>query len=220
MNRYDFVIFDFDGTVVDTGEGIMKSLLYCLDYYGRERPDEETLRKFIGPPLFQSFEKLYHVPVDLIPDYIDKYRERYRTIGIFESRIYPGMEELLKRLRKAGVKTGIASSKPVKLIYDVMDHIGITGLFDVVYGTQFDDSNHRSKTDLINGALEELGCRDKSRALMVGDRKFDIDAAACAGVDCAAVLYGYGSRGEFEEHRARYILSSAEEIGGLALGEE
>lgn len=215
MNKYDYVIFDFDGTVTDTGEGILKSLQYSFVANGRPAPDLSDLKKFIGPPIHYSYVTFYDISEDEVGEYIKKYRERYRAKGIYECYIYDGMKELIETLRANGVKIGIASSKPIRLIYDVMDHLGITDLFDAVSGVQFDDSNHSGKADLVRNAMEQLGVDDNNKVLMVGDRYFDIDGAAGAGVDSCGVLFGYGSKEEFEEHNATYIVSNPDEIKNI-----
>ena len=217
MKKYDYVIFDFDGTITDTGEGILKSLQYSFEANGKQAPDLSDLKKFIGPPIHYSYVTFYNIPEEEVPLYITKYRERYRKLGIYECYIYDGMKEAIERLRENGVKIGIASSKPIKLIYDVMDHLGITDLFDAVTGTLFDDSNHSGKTDLVLEAMEKLGAKNKEKVLMVGDRYFDIDGAAGAGVDSCGVLFGYGNKEEFEEHGATYIVKKAEDIIDIVL---
>lgn len=211
MRKYDYVIFDFDGTVTDTGEGILKSLAYSFEQMGQPVPDLSDLKKFIGPPIHYSYVTFYNVPEDEVAEYIRKYRERYRKIGIFECFVYDGMRQTLESLRSQGIKTGIASSKPIKLVYDVMEHLDLTGLFDAVVGTQFDDSSHAGKTDLVLESMQKLGAV-RERTLMVGDRYFDIDGAKGAGVDSVGVIYGYGSREEFEEHNATYIIEKPQEL--------
>ena len=217
MRNYDYVIFDFDGTVADTGEGILKSLQYSFEQMGREVPDLSDLKKFIGPPIHYSFVTFYGVSENEVEQYIEKYRERYRRIGVYECFVYDSMVETLKTLRENGVKLGIASSKPIKLVYDVMEYLRLTEYFDAVVGTQFDDSNHPGKTDLVLQSMAKLEDSDKSRTLMVGDRFFDIDGAAGAGVDSVGVTYGYGSREEFMEHNATYIVDSPKEILNIVL---
>ena len=217
MRKYDYVIFDFDGTVTDTGEGILKSLQYSFEQMGDSVPDLSDLKKFIGPPIHYSFVTFYGVKEEDVPKYIEKYRERYRKIGIYECCLYDGMLDTLKTLRENGVKLGIASSKPIKLVYDVMEYLRLTEYFDAVVGTQFDDSNHPGKTDLVLQSMEKLGDKDKKRTLMVGDRFFDIDGAAGAGVDSVGVTYGYGSREEFMEHNATYIVDSPKDILNIVL---
>lgn len=217
MKQYDYVIFDFDGTVVDTGEGILKSLQFAFQDQGDPVPDLSDLRKFIGPPIYYSFTHFYHVPDCRVDDYIKSYRARYREKGIYECALYPGMLETLQALRAHGVKLGIASSKPQSLIYDVMGYLGITDLFDAVTGTAFDDSRHASKTDLVESSMEKLGAGDKCRVLMVGDRLYDLDGAAGAGVDSCGVLFGYGSEAEFRAHNATHIIAAAPELLPLVL---
>lgn len=217
MKNYDYVIFDFDGTVTDTGEGILKSLQYSFEQMGNEVPDLSDLKKFIGPPIHYSYVNFYGIDESEVEQYITKYRERYKKIGIYECFVYDGMLETLKTLRENGVKLGIASSKPIKLVYDVMEYLRLTEYFDAVVGTQFDDSNHPGKTDLVLQSMAKLGDKDKKRTLMVGDRYFDIDGAAGAGVDSVGVTYGYGSREEFKEHNATYIVDTPEEVIKIVL---
>ena len=217
MAKYDYVIFDFDGTVVDTGEGILKSLQYSFKEMGREVPDLNDLRKFIGPPIYYSYTTFYGVSEEEVGMYIKKYRERYKEKGIYECALYDGMIELLDGLRAKGIKIGIASSKPMHLIYSVADYLKITDKFDAIVGVKIDDSNHSSKTQLILDAMTEMGATDKSKVLMVGDRMFDLDGAAGAGVDSCGAIWGYGSEEEFREHNATYIVNKTTEILDLAL---
>ena len=215
MNKFDYVIFDFDGTVVDTGEGILKSLQYSFREMGREVPPMEDLKKFIGPPIHYSYTHFYGVSEDEVGDYIRKYRERYKIKGIYESHLYDGMKELLESLKKKGVKLGIASSKPEHLIYSVADYLGITDFFDAIVGVKVDDSNHSTKAGLVTEAMKLLDAEDKSKVLMVGDRKFDIDGAAGAGVKSCGALWGYGDEEEFRAHNADFIISAPEDVEKL-----
>ena len=217
MKNYDYVIFDFDGTVVDTGEGILKSLQYSFKEMGKEVPSLSDLKKFIGPPVYYSYTTYYGVSEDEVGLYIKKYRERYRAQGIYECAIYKGFPEILDVLHENGVKVGVASSKPESLIYDVADFLNITKKFDVIVGVQIDDSNHSSKAGLILEAMKKLGVKDNSKVLMVGDRCYDIDGAAGAGVNSCGVLWGYGSEEEFREHNADFVVSDTNELLNLIL---
>ena len=212
MAKYDYVIFDFDGTVVDTGEGILKSLQYSFKEMGREVPDLDDLKKFIGPPIYYSYTTFYGVSEEEVSMYITKYRERYKVKGIYECELYEGMVDLIDTLKAKGVKVGIASSKPQHLIYSVADYLKITDKFDAIVGVKIDDSNHSSKTQLILDAMAEMGADDKSKVLMVGDRMFDIDGAAGAGVDSCGAIWGYGSEEEFREHNATHIAYKTADI--------
>lgn len=217
MAKYDYVIFDFDGTVVDTGEGILKSLQYSFREMGREVPELDDLKKFIGPPIYYSYTTYYGVSEEDVGEYIRKYRERYKVKGIYECELYDGMVELLDSLKAKGIKIGIASSKPQHLIYSVADYLKITEKFDAIIGVKIDDSNHSSKTQLVLDAMAEMGATDKSKVLMVGDRLYDIDGAAGAGVDSCGAIWGYGSEEEFREHNATHIAYKTTDVYELAV---
>lgn len=216
MAKFDYVIFDFDGTVADTGEGILKSLQYSFVAMGDPAPDLSDLKKFIGPPVYYSYTTFYGVSEDKVDLYVKKYRERYSEKGIYESKIYDGIVELINSLKENNIKVGIASSKPERLIYAVADYLGITELFDAVVGVKSDNSKHSSKAGLIAQAMEDMGATDKAKVLMVGDRMFDIDGAHEAGIKCCGALWGFGSEEEFKEHSAEYIVNIPEEIVKLA----
>lgn len=205
MAEYNAVIFDFDGTVADTGEGILKSLQYSFSAMGREVPDMSDLKRFIGPPVYYSYTHFYGVAENEVEEYIKKYRERYKEKGIYECSLYDGMKELILSLKSRGVKTGIASSKPEHLIYSVSDFLGVTDLFDAIAGVKSDNSRHSTKKDIILEAMEKLGEADKEKVLMVGDRCFDIEGAAAAGVKSCGALWGYGNKEEFIEYKADFI---------------
>ena len=217
MAKYDYVIFDFDGTVVDTGEGILKSLQYSFREMGREVPELDDLKKFIGPPIYYSYTTYYGVSEEEGGEYIKKYRERYKVKGIYECELYDGMTQLLDSLKAEGIKIGIASSKPLHLIYSVADYLKITEKFDAIVGVKIDDSNHSSKTQLVLDAMTEMGATDKSKVLMVGDRLYDIDGAAGAGVDSCGAIWGYGNEEEFREHNATYIAYKTTDVYELAV---
>ena len=209
---FRYVIFDFDGTVVDTGEGILKSLQYSFEQMGREVPDMSDLKRFIGPPIHYSFTHYYGVSEEEVGEYIKKYRERYTVKGIYECELYNGMISLIDSLKAEGVKVGIASSKPLRLIYNVADHLGITEKFDAVVGVRMDDSRHSTKTGLILEAMELLGAEDKNEVLMVGDRLYDIEGAKGADVKSCGVLWGYGSEEEFREYEADFTVKEAKDV--------
>ncbi|MBO7319084.1 MAG: HAD-IA family hydrolase [Clostridia bacterium] len=212
MAEFDYVIFDFDGTVADTGEGILKSLQYSFTAMGDPEPDLSDLKKFIGPPVYYSYTTFYGVSEDKVDLYVKKYRERYSEKGIYESKVYDGMIELINALKENNIKVGIASSKPERLIYAVADYLEITDMFDAIVGVKSDNSKHSSKAGLITQAMEEMGATDKDKVLMVGDRMFDIDGAHEAGIKCCGALWGFGNEEEFRAHNAKFIVSTPLEI--------
>lgn len=215
MSQFDFVIFDFDGTVADTGEGILKSLQYSFYAMGSDVPDMSDLKRFIGPPVYYSYTHFYGVSENEVEAYIRKYRERYKEKGIYECKLYDGMRELILELKSRGVKTGIASSKPEHLIYSVADFLGVTDLFDAIAGVKSDNSRHSTKRDIILEAMEKLGAADKERVLMVGDRCFDIEGAAAAGVKSCGALWGYGNKEEFMDYKADFIAEKPLDVLNL-----
>ena len=215
MSQFDFVIFDFDGTVADTGEGILKSLQYSFYAMGSDVPDMSDLKRFIGPPVYYSYTHFYGVSENEVEAYIRKYRERYKEKGIYECKLYDGMRELILELKSRGVKTGIASSKPEHLIYSVADFLGVTDLFDAIAGVKSDNSRHSTKRDIILEAMEKLGAADKERVLMVGDRCFDMEGAAAAGVKSCGALWGYGNKEEFMDYKADFIAEKPLDVLNL-----
>ena len=212
MANFDYVIFDFDATVADTGEGILKSLQYSFIAMGDPAPDLSDLKKFIGPPVYYSYTTFYGISEDKVDLYVKKYRERYSEKGIYESKVYDGVKELIISLKEKGIKVGIASSKPERLIYAVSDYLQITNLFDAIVGVKSDNSKHSTKAGLITQAMNDMGATDKNKVLMVGDRMFDIDGAHDAGIKCCGALWGFGDKEEFEAHNAEFIVETPSEI--------
>ena len=211
MSRFDAVLFDFDGTVADTGKGIFGGVYHTLAHMGLEPPPEEKLRYFIGPPLHDSFQTVFGFDAETSDAAVKKYREYYREKGMFELTFYDGMEELLVRLRVSGVKTGIASAKPDIFLKEIIARYQVDEFFDTIAGSDI-NSIHSDKAEIISAAIDGLGGLDKSRVLMAGDRKFDIAGAKTAGVKSCGVLYGYGSRAELEEAGAEYLVKTPGEI--------
>lgn len=210
------VLFDFDGTLVDSSEGIFKSLIYAFQKDGKDAPDEATLRKFIGPPIYDSFKTLFGYADEKIDFMIEKYRERYRAVGYREVKVYAGIPELLRRLHENGIKIATASSKPTVFIKQILEEQGLLSYFDYLGGTQFDNISS-DKTVILQNAMHILGVSPKE-TVMVGDRLYDIRGAKGALVPCIAVLYGFGSRAEFTQYGADYIAESAKEIENLIFG--
>ena len=214
--RYKAVVFDFDGTICDTGEGIMKSVKYALDDYNIDSPDWNELSFFIGPPLLVSFQERFNVSADLAGELVEKFRERYAEKGVFECSLYSGITELLKSLKNHGVKIGIASSKPQVFIEKILDKFQIKHYFDCIAGVTF-NADCESKASIISRCVKELG-EDKKDVIVAGDRKFDIDGASALLIDSCAVLWGYGSKFEFIEHGATFIAEKVQDVEAVALG--
>ena len=211
MKDYDIYIFDFDGTLCDTTEGIFNSVIYSLECFGIKETDLEKLRFFVGPPLFESYKKLYSVSDDDAKWLIEKYRERYRVKAAEESQLYDGVTEMLCKLKAKGKKIAIASSKPQYFVDEISKHHDIYKYYDFVSAESF-QNNHSSKEELINACLDYFGNPEKSTVLMTGDRFYDIDGANAVGIDSAGAVFGFGTIEELTNAGATYILNKPEDL--------
>ena len=219
------VLFDLDGTLTESGEGIVKSVQYALEKLGKPEADAEKLQYFIGPPLYESFMKQLGCTKDEAEEAIRIYRERYSTIGIFENRPYPGVPEMLSALREAGLVLAVASSKPEHFVNIILEHFGIARYFTVVVGATMGEAR-TAKEDVIaevlirlNKLAEEQGKPpvNTSDLLMVGDKSHDVEGARALGVDCIAVSYGYGTEKELREARPSLVVGTVPELRDVLL---
>lgn len=213
---YNTILFDLDGTLTDPGIGITNSVAYALDKYGIQVQDRSELYKFIGPPLQDSFVDFYGFSEAEAKKAVDYYREYYKVKGIYENRLYDGMEELLSALCDAGKKLLVATSKPEPFSIRILEHFGIRQYFTYIAGSNM-DGTRSIKKEVIAYALEAGNVTDKSAAVMVGDRKFDILGAKSMGLASIGVLFGYGSREELEEAGADYIAAQTGDIYSLVV---
>lgn len=212
MKKYSVVLFDLDGTIIDSGEGVTNSVAYALKKFGIEVEDKSTLSKFIGPPLIYSFKTFYGFDDEKAKLAIEYYREYYQDKGIFEGDIYEGVEELLCNLKKAGKKIILATSKPEAFAKRILEKASLIKYFDFVAGATLDESTRITKIDVLEYALKEAKIDTVDDVIMIGDRFYDIEGAHNFGIDCLAVLYGYGARDEFEKYGAEYIFETPAQI--------
>lgn len=215
MKNYKYVLFDLDGTLTDPKEGITKSVAYALEAYGIHVEDLDSLCKFIGPPLKDSFVKFYGFSEEQGYEAVEKYREYFRPHGVYENKVYAGVDKLLAELKASGKMTILATSKPTVFANTILEHFDLMKYFDVVCGSELDGSRVK-KGDVITYALEQVAEKDtgfdKSKAVMIGDREHDILGAKENGLDSIGVLYGYGDRAEHEAAGADYIVETVEEL--------
>jgi len=209
------LIFDFDGTICDTGEGIKKSAKYALDSYGIESEEWQELDYFIGPPLLVTFQERFNKTPTEADELVKKFRVRYRETGLFESRLYDGIETLLWNLKNDGIKLGIASSKPQEFIEKLLERFDIIDKFDCVCGVSF-KADCEAKSSIISRCINDLGIA-KNEVLMVGDRSFDVDGARENMLKTIGVLWGYGSRIELVQEGAEFIAEKPGDIEAIAL---
>lgn len=215
--KYNAVIFDFDGTICDTGEGILKSAKYALEAFGYETPEDyNELTYFIGPPLLITFQEKYGADASTADELVKKFRERYTNKGLLESCLYDGIKELLEALSKEGIKIGIASSKPQDYIEALLDHFGVKKYFDSICGVSF-TADCESKANIISRCVKELEVAG-NEIIMVGDKKYDIEGAKANLIDSVGAMWGYGSKLEFIEAGAKFIADKVHDIFSIALG--
>lgn len=211
MKKY--FLFDLDGTLNDTGPGIMDCVQYALGRLGWHEQPESFLRQFVGPPLTDSFMNFCHMDASAAENAIRLYRERYWEWGVYQSPLYPGIKELLERLSERAALC-VATSKNEKGARQVLRMREIEPYFSVVVG---DDGTRPTKAHVIAEALRELEEPDRSEVLMIGDRSYDIAGAKDCGVEAAGVLYGYGSREELETAGADYLAGTVRELEALCM---
>ena len=210
------VVFDFDGTLCDTGVGVKKSAKYALDAFGIKAPEWEELDFFIGPPLLVTFQERFNQSVTDAEKLVKKYRERYTNIGLYESEFYNGIPQLIKDLKSQGFKLGIASSKPINYVEELLIKADLQTYFDYISAVSF-NADCESKQSILERCLNELGV-EPNDAIMVGDRFYDMDGARGAGVDSVGVLWGFGSKFELIESGATYVIDKIQDIESIALG--
>ena len=201
------VIFDLDGTLTQSEEGIWKGVRYACRKMHLPDPSEDVLRSFIGPPPFDSFHRLFGLEGKDVEEAVRLYREYYRAGGKYENRVYPGIRRMLRTLRRAGYVLSVATGKPEKLTLDILEHFGLLDMFERVAGPGDDARNPGKKALILRAMVEDAG-----PVWMVGDRRFDMEGAREAQVHGLGVLWGYGSREELEEAGAEFLAENPGQI--------
>ncbi len=213
---YKYILFDLDGTVADSAEGVINSVYYALCNMGFEVSDKASLKKFIGPPLSSSFKEFYNFDEKQIDRGIKLYREYYTDKGINEACIYDGIKSLLRKLKSCGKKVILATSKPEVFAVRIIENFGVSDCFDVIAGSTLDEERN-TKAKVIKYALDKAGVSDLSDVLMIGDRKHDVLGANDIGIKCAYILYGYGNLQEAIEYHADYIIDTVDNLENFLL---
>lgn len=214
--KLNYIFFDLDGTITESGPGIMNSVKYALSKFDIKEDNEDQLRKFIGPPLVASFMKHYHFSKEDALKAVTYYREYYSTKGLYENSIYDGVPEMLDELSQAGYRLVIATSKPEKFTNLILKHFDLYDKFYLIAGASMDQSR-TSKSDVIAYALDQLEDADPEAILMVGDRDNDILGAKDHKLKSMGVLYGYGSLEELNHAGADFIAKQPSDISGIIL---
>ena len=213
--KYPYILFDLDGTITDPKVGITRSVQYALRALGIEAEDLDALTKFIGPPLKKSFMNYYSLGSEEAERAVAEYRVYFAKTGIYENRVYDGMESLLRDLRDGGGTPVLASSKPTVFAEDILTYFNLRQYFAYVVGSNL-DGTRVEKTEVIRDALALCGA-GRSQAVMVGDREHDILGAKQNGIASIGALYGYGGREELTRCGADALASDTAELGQLLL---
>ena len=202
------VLFDLDGTLTDSGEGIINCAALALEHFGLEVPSREEMRVFVGPPLHETFRR-FGVPVDKTDEAIRVYRSRYVPTGMFENTPYPGIQALLEALKKDGYTLYVATSKPEEMSVTILERFGLAPFFDRICGASTDTSRS-TKDAVIAYLLEQSGAKEDM--VMVGDTKYDVLGAKAHGIPAIGVSWGYGSVEEMREAGAVGIAHSMDAL--------
>lgn len=212
--NYQYLLMDLDGTVTDPMEGITHSVQHALSAFGIEVRDLRELCPFIGPPLKNSFMEFYHFTEEQAEQAIGKYREYFSGKGIFENKIYEGMEDFLAEQVRQGKQLSLATSKPEPFARQILEYFGIDSYFTFIGGSTL-DGTRSEKPDVVRYVLESQHITDYASAVMIGDRKFDIEGAKANGIDSIGVLYGYGSQTELTQAGANHLVTNLNELASL-----
>ena len=210
------ILFDLDGTIINSEEGITKCVQYALRSFGIDEPDRKKLLCFIGPPLDPVFREKYGFDEKKAWAAVEKYRERFDREGIFECELYDGIADAIKRLKEKGYVIALASSKPETACRRILEHFSLTPYFDMIVGSTLDGSISTKQE-----VLEELGRRmahlniPKEEMCLIGDTAYDVIGAKKFGIRCIGVTYGFGTRAQLEEAGAYRICENVKEIEQL-----
>lgn len=215
--KYRYCFFDLDGTVTDSAPGITHSVQYALKKRDIEPPPSSELLGFIGPPLVWSFSHFFGMNREESLAAVDAYREYYRAGGMLECTVYPGIPALLDSLRDAGIQCVLATCKPHVFANAILAHFDLLDRFVMVSGPEIDGTRNE-KHEVIRHAIEELGIKDPSEILMIGDRDNDVLGAKENGIDTFGVLWGFGNKRELMDAGAVACYADADTLKLAILG--
>ena len=215
MKKYDVIAFDLDGTLSDPARGLIQGFVYFFKKLGLPYENEESLRKYIGPSLYEEWQEDFGFTPDEANDAIEVFREYYNVYGWWDNTLYPGIPEMLDSLRRAGKTVVLATSKPLDTAKNILELFGLTKYFDFVGGA----GNHQNdqKWQVLNLSLTSVGIdiNDKdalAKCILVGDRKYDAEGAKICGIDSMGVLYGHGTEEEIFASGFTYTVKTVEDI--------
>lgn len=214
--EYSCILFDLDGTIVDSAPGITSSLAHVFEELGLPVPSPAELLAYVGPPILDSFRDLAGFSREESENALAIYRLHYLATGVFDATVYPGVPEVLRSIHESGMPLSLATSKPETPARIILEHYGLLQYFDIVTGAS-EDEVRSAKADVVEEALARLVAfgADTSRPIMVGDRSHDVHGAAAHDVPTIFVEWGYGTPAE--QVGAVAVASDAEELAALLL---
>lgn len=215
MKNKNYILFDLDGTIIDPKEGITKSIAYALDHYNIHIEDLDSLCKYIGPPFREIFMEDYGFSREEVEKVLSKYRERFSKLGVYESTLYLGMDDLLKNLRDK--KLIVATSKPTIFAEKILDYHNIKQYFHFIGGCEL-DGERSTKEEVIKYVLDYNHISSRDEVVMIGDRKYDVFGAKENDIESIGVLYGYGGFEELSSAGADYLVETVEDLLKLIKG--
>lgn len=210
MKKYKVIAFDLDGTLTNPESGLLSAFVYCFKKLRIPYGSKDSLKKYIGPPLYDEWQKDFGWTFEEASYAIEVFREYYNIYGWWDNLVYPGIEELLASLRSRGVKLVVATSKPEVTAKKVLRHFGLDKYFDYIAGASMNGSEDL-KWQILNRALSAVGA-EKSESILVGDRKYDAEGAKICGIDSLGVLWGHGTREELESAGFTYIANVPKDV--------
>lgn len=212
--KKEYILFDLDGTLTDSSEGIINSLMYAFSKLDFKVESREELRCFIGPPLIEMMMERYGFSREKAVEGLNFYREYFREKGIFENEVYVGIPNMLCELQRCGYKLILATSKPEEFAKRIMEHFDIAKYFYFIGGSDMGEMRS-SKSAVIEYVLSNCNITEPKKCIMIGDREHDVNGAAKFGIETVGVLFGFGSREELEKAGAAYIVKTVEELNNL-----
>jgi phosphoglycolate phosphatase len=209
MKNYEYLLFDLDGTITDSFESVANCFIHALKHFGITVKNISDLRPALGPPLKDSFINLYGLSDEEADLAVEKYRERYKIYNTIENKLYPGIEEVLSGLASNGYKLILATSKPEEYAIKILKYFNLDKYFYDICGASFNESRSE-KEDVLKYLLSKNNIKDLSLAVMIGDRKYDLEAAEKLGIDAIGVLYGYGDEEELSGYKNVFLAPTPE----------
>ncbi len=213
-----YVVFDLDGTLTDSSEGIMNAFRITIEKAGLEVPSDADLYSFIGPPVVDTFVDFFGMDFESAKSWTEVFRDEYVSSRLFENRPYDGIKEMLATLQDAGCLIGMATAKPEEEALRILEHFDLAQYIQYPVGASLDHVTLTKKSEILKKALQAAHKEHKiSSVYMVGDREYDVNGAKANGVPCIAVTYGFGAREELEAAGAEYIVDTPQDVVNVVL---